>query len=111
MNYIGITREEMRMDSTQIMSNIRRAGRPALSYDVLKQAVKACPQALLTPELLAVLEPEFKKSLLCKVKSREVAGRLEGVLRFCAELITIVSPREKLREQQEFKILARFFAE
>ncbi len=111
MDYIGITREEMRMDSTQIMSNIRRAGRLALSYDVLRQAVKACPQELLPPELLAVLEPEFKKNLLYKVKSREVAGRLEGVLRLCAELITIVSPHEKLREQQEFKILARFFAE
>ena len=111
MDYIGITREEMRMDSTQIMSNIRRAGRLALSYDVLRQAVKACPQELLTPELLAVLEPEFKKNLLYKVKSREVAGRLEGVLRLCAELITIVSPHEKLQEQQEFRILARFFAE
>ena len=111
MTYIGITREEMRMDSTQIMSNIRRAGRLALSYDVLRQAIKACPEELLTPELLEVLEPGFKKNLLYKVKSREVAGRLEEMLQLCSTLIAIIGPHEELQGKPEIRILARFFME
>jgi hypothetical protein len=111
MAYIGLTREEMRMDSTQIMSNIRRAGRLALSFDVLKQAIKACPVELLTPELLEVLEPSFKKNLLYKVKSREVPSRLREMLGLCATLLTIVAQHEELQGKREIELLARFFIE
>ncbi len=111
MTYMGLAREEMRMDSTQLMSNIRRAGRLALSFDVLKQALKACPVDLLTPELLEVLEPSFKNNLLYKVKSREVPSRLQEMLGLCATLLNIVAQHEKLQEEREIKVLARFFAE
>ena len=43
----GINTKEQRVDSTQIMTNIKLAGRLSLAYDVLSQAVKAC-----SPELL-----------------------------------------------------------
>ncbi len=76
------------MDSTQIMSNIRRAGRLALSFDVLKQALKACPVDLLTPDLLEVLEPSFKNNLLYKVKSREVPSRLQEMLGLVQRYLT-----------------------
>lgn len=111
MTYMGLAREEMRMDSTQMMSNIRRAGRLSLSFDVLKQAIKACPVDLLTPELLEVLEPSFKKNLLYKVKSREVPGRLQEMLGLCATLLTLVAQHEELQGKREIEILARFFME
>lgn len=111
MTFMSLTREEMRMDSTQIMSNIRRAGRLSLSFDVLKQAIKACPVELLTPELLEVLEPAFKRNLLYKVKAREVSSRLQEMLQLCAALLAIVSQHEELQEKHELKLLARFFIE
>lgn len=40
----GSNTKEQRMDSTQIMTNIKLAGRLSLVYDVLTQAVKACPR-------------------------------------------------------------------
>ncbi|MFZ3130141.1 MAG: hypothetical protein WA125_03325 [Desulfosporosinus sp.] len=49
--------DEQRMDSTQIMSNIKRAGRLALAYDVLLQGIKACPLEILSSEFKEVLEP------------------------------------------------------
>lgn len=99
------------MDSTQIMSNIRRAGRLSLSFDVLKQAIKACPADLLTPELLEALEPEFKKNLLYKVKAREVSSRLGEMLQLCATLLAIASQHADLQEKHEIKLLSRFFME
>jgi len=49
----GIDTKEQRVDSTQIMTNIKLAGWLSLAYDVLSQAVKACPPELLTDSLKA----------------------------------------------------------
>lgn len=43
LDVANINTQEQRMDSTQIMPNIKRAGRLSLAYDVLAQAVKECP--------------------------------------------------------------------
>jgi hypothetical protein len=42
---------EQRTDSTQIMPNIKRAGRLAVAFDVLEQANQACPSNLPYPTL------------------------------------------------------------
>ncbi len=48
----------------QIMTNIKLAGRLSLAYDVLSQALAACPPELLTDSLKHVLEPEYKTKVL-----------------------------------------------
>lgn len=109
--FMGIMCDEMRMDSTMVMSNIRQAGRLSLSYDILKDAVKACPEVLLSEELKEVLSPSFKKDLLYKTKAREVSSRLDAMLELFANLITIVSEHEALQELNEIQLLIRFFEE
>ncbi|WP_459999018.1 hypothetical protein [Paradesulfitobacterium aromaticivorans] len=78
--------DEQRMDSSQIMSNIKRAGRLALAYDVLLQGIKACPPEILSPALKEFLEPNYKTKLLYKVKDSETFSRLEKILNLGAEL-------------------------
>ncbi len=111
VEFLKLSTEEMRMDSTQIMPNIRRAGRLSLAFDVLFQAVKCTPLEMLPEHLVEVMKPEFKKTLLYRVKVREIAGRLHELLQMCAELIQIVSGREHLREKEEIKTLHRFLIE
>jgi len=53
-HFLAITKiktAEQRMDSSAIMPNIKRAGRLALAFDVLKQGVAACPQELLPEDI------------------------------------------------------------
>ncbi len=111
LEFLKLSTEEMRMDSTQIMPNIRRAGRLSLAFDVLSQAVKACPLEILPDHLAEVVKPEFRKTLLYRVKAREIPGRLEKLLQLSAEFIQIVAEHEQLQEKEEFKILARFLIE
>lgn len=56
----GISLDEQRMDTTMFMSNIKKAGRISLTYDVLVKAAKAIPAGLAAGNLPKVLEPEFK---------------------------------------------------
>jgi hypothetical protein len=51
----GLNTKEQRIDSTQIMTNIKLAGRLSLAYDVLSQALAACPPELLTDSLKQAL--------------------------------------------------------
>lgn len=111
MSFMGLVREEMRMDSTQLMSNIRRAGRLSLSYDMLKQVVAACPHELLPDRLLAVLQPEFKRNLLYRVQARDVANRFEEMIQLCAELVCIADQHQVVRETRDVQLLARFVLE
>lgn len=111
MEFLQLSTEEMRMDSTQIMPNIRRAGRLSLAFDVLLQAIRACPYDLLPEHLAEVMKPDFKKMLLYRVKAREIPGRFQEVLQLCAELIQLTTEYEQLKEKKELKLLARFLGE
>jgi len=111
LDLMAIDRNEARMDSTQIMSNIRRAGRLSLAYDVLKQAAQACPEEYLSEELQAVLRPEFKNQLLLKVKAREVESRLAEMLQLCAQVVEITKTHCELKTLDEMQILAQFLFE
>jgi len=42
----GISLKDQRMDSTMFMSNIKKAGRLSLAFDVLIKTVKAIPEAV-----------------------------------------------------------------
>jgi hypothetical protein len=111
MEFLKLSTEEMRMDSTQIMPNIRRAGRLSLAFDVLLKAVKACPIELLPQHLSEVMEPEFKKKLLYRIKAREITDRLTGLLQLCAELVELVTVHKELEEKEALRILVRFLSE
>jgi hypothetical protein len=66
----GISLEEQRTDTTLFMSNIKKAGRISLAYDVLIKAVKAISKEKLTESLLKVLEPDFKTDILYRAKTQ-----------------------------------------
>lgn len=103
--------DEQRMDSTQIMSNIKRAGRLALAYDVLLQAIKACPPEILSSDLLEVLDSHYKTNLLYKLKDTEVSSRLETLLNLGGELSQLVKDNAELQLSSELQVLVRFLKE
>lgn len=103
--------DEQRMDSTQIMSNIKRAGRLALAYDVLLQAIKACPLEILSFEFKEVLEPHYKTSLLYKLKDTETSSRLEKLLNLGGQLSQLVKDNLELQMRPEIQVLVRFIKE
>lgn len=103
--------DEQRMDSTQIMSNIKRAGRLALAYDVLLQGIKACPQEILSSDLKEVLEPNYKTNLLYKLKDTETSSRLEKLLNLGGKLSQLVKDHLELTMRPELQLLERFIKE
>lgn len=106
----GIDTRQQRMDSTLFMSNIKMAGRLALAYDVLHQALKVCPAELLTNNLKEVLDPEFKTNLLYRTRSSQVPGRMQEMLNLSAALLQLVEDK-KLAFSPEIALLARFLEE
>ncbi|MDO9530045.1 MAG: transposase [Syntrophales bacterium] len=103
--------DEQRMDSTQIMSNIKRAGRLALAYDVLLQGIKACPLEMLSLELKEVLDPNYKTNLLYKLKDTETSSRLEKLLNLGGELSQLMKDNLELQMRPEIQVLVRFIKE
>ena len=99
------------MDSTQIMSNIKRAGRLALAYDVLLQGIKACPPEILSSEFKEVLEPNYKTNLLYKLKDTKISSRLEKLLNLAGELSQLVKDNLELQMRAEIQVLVRFIKE
>jgi len=103
--------DEQRMDSTQIMSNIKRAGRLALAYDVLLQGIKACPLEILSSNLLEVLAPNYKTNLLYRLKDTEASSRLEKLLNLGGELSQLANDNLELQMRPEIQVLVRFIKE
>ena len=103
--------DEQRMDSTRIMSNIKRAGRLALAYDVLLQGIKVFPLEILSSDLLEVLEPSYKTKLLYKLKAAETSSRLEKLLNLGGELSQLAKDNLELQKRPEIQVLIRFIQE
>jgi tetratricopeptide (TPR) repeat protein len=106
-----INTKEQRVDSTQIMTNIKLAGRLSLAYDVLTQALAACPPELLTDSLKYVLEPEYKTKVLYRSRSSESQKRIQEMIELGLELISIIEPNPSIRELNAMAILQRFINE
>jgi hypothetical protein len=104
----GIDTREQRMDSTFFMSNIKLAGRLSLAYDVLLQAVKVCPEELLSTNLKEVREPTFKTDLLYRSRSSQVPGRLQELMNLSAALLELVKDKSF---SHELCLLQRFLKE
>ncbi len=108
---VGLNTKEQRVDSTQIMTNIKLAGRLSLAYEVLSQAVKACPPALLTESLKQMLEPEYKTKVLYRSRGSEAQKRIQQMIGLGIELIAIIEPHLDIRELNAMAILQRFINE
>lgn len=68
------------MDPTMFMSNIKKAVRIALAFDVLYMAVKTIPEEKLTDNLKEVLKPEFKNQTIYRSKPSEGENKPEMLL-------------------------------
>ena len=107
----GISFEEQRTDTTLFMSNIKKAGRLSLAYDVLVKTVKAIPKDKLTESLSDVLKPDFKTDVLFRSKAEEGDGKLTMVLNLCKEAILILEEQADEAGSEALRIGKRFLDE
>lgn len=113
-HFLAITKiktDEQRMDSSAIMPNIKRAGRLALAFDVLKQGVAACPQELLPEDLKKVLEPNFKTEVLYRSRGQDLQARLEKILELQEQLVALTAALPEIQAKPEIKLVQRFIEE
>jgi hypothetical protein len=107
----NLTADEQRVDSTQIMPNIKRAGRLSLGYDVLRQAVSDCPQEILPDRIQDVLKPDFKTELLYRTRTGDATSRLQELLNICAELLSIAADHPGLERLDSIMLAERFLTD
>jgi len=105
----GISLDEQRTDTTLFMSNIKKAGRISLAYDVLIKAVKAIPEDDRTDTLAKALEPDFKTDVLYRAKAQEGDSKLTLLLTLCKEALSILELQNK--DSDEVRIVRRFLTE
>lgn len=112
MNIAGLSTKEQRMDSTQIMTNIKLAGRVSLAFDVLRQAIKACPVDIIPDSHKKVLDPEYKTDTLYRLKGNgERMVRLQEMINLGTELLALVESRPDILQLYGISILKRFISE
>jgi hypothetical protein len=107
----GISMDEQRTDTTLFMSNIKKAGRMSLAYDVLVKGVKAIPKEMLTDALSQALGPGFKTDVLYHSKAQEGDSKLAMLLNLCREALVILEALEGKPEPEEVRMLRRFINE
>jgi len=105
----GLSLAEQRLDTTLFMSNIKKAGRISLAYDVLIKAVKAIPENDRTGALAKALEPDFKTDVLYRAKAQEGDTKLTLLLNLCKEALSILESQNE--DSDEARIVRRFLAE
>lgn len=106
-----INTKEQRMDSTGVMPNIKKAGRLALAFDILKQGVQACPTEILSESLKKVTEPSFKNDILYRSKGSEVKAKTQAVIDLQQQLLEIAEQAPQVRELSEIQLVRRFLGE
>jgi len=107
----GISFAEQRTDTTLFMSNIKKAGRISLAYDVLVKTVKAIPEGQLTETLAAVLKPVFKTDTLYRSSAQDGDSKLTILLNLCKEALDILEAQPGMLESDEIRIAKRFITE
>lgn len=103
--------DDQRMDSTMITANIKNAGRLALAYDVIEQALKVIPCEILTESMKEILDNSYKKKILYKTRGEEIISRIQGILDIGQKVIELTSEIPEMKDLQEIKILKRFISE
>lgn len=107
----GLSWEEQRTDTTQFMSNIKKAGRLGLAYDVLVKAIKALPSAELPRALQEVLQPTFKTEVLYRSTGHDKDAKLTRLLQLCQAALQQLEARPELAKGEAARILKRFLSE
>ena len=102
---------EQRIDTTMFMSNIKKAGRISLLFDVLVKGVRAIPRELLSENLELVLQPGFKTEVLYKSKAEQKASRLTQLLQLGQEALDILKTLPGDVNADEKRILERLLSE
>ena len=108
----GVSTKEQRMDSTQIMTNIKLGGRLSLAYDVLEQAVRTCPEDILTESHKRILDSNYRTDVLYHTKGNEARmQRLQEMINLGSQLLDIVESRPDIGDKRGIAILRRFIPE
>ena len=107
----GLDTDEARMDSTQIMSNIKLAGRISLAYDVLVNGIKVFPENLLNDALKLFLKSDYKTEFLYKLKGKDASSRIQGLIDHCAEVLQLVQGQSELKANPAIGLTERFLTE
>lgn len=103
--------DELRIDSTLISPNIKKAGRLSLSHDVLAQATRKIPLEYLSNSLAEVLQDSFKNVLLYHTKNSQLDNRFQTVLDLMGEIYSLASIHKEIADLEAVKILFRFLEE
>ncbi|MDD2498829.1 MAG: transposase [Desulfitobacteriaceae bacterium] len=103
--------DEVRMDSTQIMSNIKLAGRLSLAYDVLVGGVKALPENILNGSLKIFLKPDYKTQFLYKLKGKDIQSRIQSLIESCSEVLQLAQGQPDLKANPVIQLVERFLKE
>jgi len=107
----GISLGEQRTDTMLFMSNIKKAGRMSLAYDVLVRVVKAIPENIRTDALSKVLEPDFKTDVLYRSKAAQADSKLAMLLGLCKVAVSILEAIPGMSGSEELRIAKRFMEE
>jgi hypothetical protein len=107
----GTSLDEQRTDTMLFMSNIKKAGRMALAYDVLVKAVKAMPEDKRTDALSKVLEPDFKTDVLYRSKAADADSKLTMLLTLCNVAAAVLESLPEMCDSEELRITKRFLSE
>jgi hypothetical protein len=107
----GLDMNEARMDSTQIMSNIKLAGRLSLAYDVLVKAIKALPEHLMTDALKVFLKADYKTHFLYQLKKQDTLSRIQNLIDQGIEVLQQAEKHPTLKSVVEIQLLDRFLKE
>lgn len=103
--------DEQRSDSTMISANIKNAGRLALAYDVIEQALKVLPDELMTESMKEILKDGYKDKLLYKSKGNQLISRLQEILDICGAVAEIIENMPEIADLSAMKVLIRFIDE
>jgi len=107
----GISFDEQRTDTTLFMSNIKKAGRISLAFDVLIKTIKAIPKEKLTEHLSKALEPSFKTDVLYHSRSSDTETRFTLLLNLCRDALSILEADPQLKDSDEARITKRFLSD
>jgi hypothetical protein len=106
-----ITLNEQRTDTTLFMSNIKKAGRISLAYDILIKTIKAIPEDKRTDALKDALEPNFKTDVLYHTKMQEGDSKLTIIFNLCKDALTILTSLPNSCETEAVRLTSRFLNE
>lgn len=107
----GIDLKEQRYDTTHVISNIKKAGRLSLAYDVLVKSINAIPEEKRTESLRRALDKDFKTQMLYKVKAGESENRTARLLTLCQEALQVMEANSTGTPAEVRQLLERFIQE